>query len=362
MNDTLRSLPLARLHTSPDGGLTGVQGWAVPATFGNRAAEYRQLIEGAALLDVSFLTIVRAAGPDREDYLNRRLSQKMLAFAEGEGRRAALLDSVGKMEADMEVFASGEELILLAPPVLRVHLRSKLDLYVFSEDVQFRDASEAMASFALIGPKRAEVLKIIGLENPAARDRRFVMGQVQDGPEVAALSSELFPGGVVFMCAQDRGAELWQRLEEQTIQGGGALCGWEAFEAYRILHGAPWYGTDLDDGTIPLEADLLQALHFDKGCYPGQETIAKISNLGHPARKLVRLRFSHAKAVAPDLELTNEAGAVCGRIRSCAAIPNEDSVVALAMVKWPQREPGTVLSLTQYPDVKGIVEALRTDG
>src|SRR5690606_36375526 len=114
-------------------------------------------------------------------------------------------------------------------------------------------------------------------------------GTIENAEAFAWPSSIL--GGEWFILVEGDGNAAWNELLKSAQSQGGCACGFMPFDSIRIESGTPWWGIDLDARTIPLDAHLTNALSYTKGCYPGQETIAKITNLGHPARHLVGVVF-----------------------------------------------------------------------
>lgn len=334
--------PILADHLTRGAEFITLFGWELPAHFGDLVAEDRAARESVAVVDLSLLTVVRAQGADRADYLNRRLSQLILDLSEGDGRRATLLDAVGRMQADLEVHAVGDEFVLLAPPFEGERLAPLLEQYVFSEDCRFHDETRGFAKFALLGPRFADLLAALNVEPLDAGTRgaeRTIAGQFG----LRLINTDYVPEGVLLIAPAATARNVWDELVRAAQPLGGRAAGWEAFNARRIENAVPWFGLDLDHDTIPLEADLTQAIHFNKGCYPGQETIARISNLGHPARKLVAMRIDGGPAAPAARELTTPEGEPAGHITSSAWSHAHGNVAALAMVKWPHRVGGAEL-------------------
>ncbi|MCB2154282.1 hypothetical protein KQI84_05305 [bacterium] len=338
----MHSSPVADDHRSRGAEFRSMFGWEIPAHFGDPGAEYEAARNTAAVVDLSFLTIVRVEGSDRADYLNRRLSQLILGMQDGDGQRAALLDAVGKMQADLEVFADGEEFLLLAAPFEGDQLAPRLDQYVFSEDCRFHDETRGHAKFALVGPQFADLigaLDVRPLDAGAQCAERTVAGQFG----LHLVRSDLVPEGLLLIAPAATAGNVWDELVRAAQRIGGRAAGWDAFNTRRIEADTPWFGIDLDHDTIPLEAALSSAISFNKGCYPGQETIAKISNLGHPAKQLVSVQV-HGESL-PDLpaELRTSAGEFAGTLTSAAVSPARKHTIGFATVKWAFRDEGVEL-------------------
>ncbi len=334
-----RPLPLAALHEAQEAPHAPICGWRVPLHFGDPEAEYRAARETAGLMDVSFLTVVEATGKDHLEYLNRRLSQRVIELAPGTGARATQLNGEGRMEADMDVFAlDGGRTLLAAPPsVGGPYLQALADKYVFTEDAQFTDATDRHAAFALFGPAAAKVLRDAGVPHPGEREIQSFAACGEDG---YAFRSSFFPGAVVLLVSRVPAREFWEALCRAASAAGGRPIGFLAFDTLRVEAGTPWWGIDLNDRSIPLDADLHDAIHTNKGCYPGQETIAKILNLGHPPRKLAGLLWETEDPPPPGQKLTVD-GRDAGTVTTSTFSPRLGKAVGLGMLRWNYREPGT---------------------
>lgn len=339
-----RPLPLEKIHQAAQAVFRDYEGWRVPDHYGRPESEYEDILSNVAVVDFSYFTTIRVTGKERADYLNRRLSQKIIDLREGMGRRATLLDAVGRMLADMEIFADGDAFHMISPPRRGDNLAAELEKYVFTEDCRFEDITDRTVVLGLLGPRLGELLKAHGVQAPAA-DRRLsaqVFGEVRN---VRIIRSDYVPGGLLLIGPSQELHSLMGCTLQAVEDCGGHPAGFQAFEASRTAQGCPWWGRDLDNETIPLEADLLCAIHEGKGCYPGQETIARIRNLGHPTRKLVRLEIDAQEAPSPGAQLFASDDTVAGHVTSAARLSTMDKAVALAMVKWPWRDVGTEFSV-----------------
>lgn len=327
-------------------------GATVAAHYGDPEGEHRAAATACAVLDLSAFTIVRATGADHRDYLNRRLSQKVDDLAAGDVRRSTLLGAEGRMQADLELLVMADSMLAISTPASSgPALAALLDRFVFSEDARFADETAGHALFAVLGPRSPELLKSLGLALPMG-DGRFAEGQVVGAPALLWPSSML--GGEWALLVRGDGDAAWNALLAAARKLDGGPCGFMPFDSIRIESGTPWWGIDLDERTIPLDARLHHALSQTKGCYPGQETIAKITNLGHPARQLVGIVFDGEDAPAPGTPLQSKDGEA-GRVTSAAWSPALHRPVALAMVRWSYRTPGAELTAG---GIRGVVTAL----
>lgn len=346
----VKELPLGSQYASEGIEMLPICGWHLPAHFGDPELEYEAGRSGAALFNAGFLSIVRATGKDHIEYLNRRLSQRVIESTPGQGFRANQLGGDGRMEADLELFRTAEnESLLIAPPAITgAYLAAVADKYVFTEDAQFVDETEQWCAFALVGPGAGKILQGLGLSLPPD-NLQLSTGKLA-GADVVLIKSTLFFGSWLILGPAEKAAEFEKTLHHVAPQRMGFL----AFDTLRVETGTPWFGIDLSERSIPLEADLMIAIHTNKGCYPGQETIAKILNLGHPARKLVGVVWEADDPLPANSTITVD-GKEAGILSSSTFSPRFGKAIGLAMMKWNHRTAGT--EVTGEGDISGhIVE------
>lgn len=337
MTDTVeKKLPLAAQHAAAGARLINVAGWSLPAHFGDPEAEYWAARKSAALFDASFLTKVIATGKDHLEYLNRRLSQRVIEMKPGELLHAAQLNADGRMDAELEILHRDDDSLMVAPPAISGEFLVQLaDKYVFSEDAQFVDQTNDFAAFALIGPQGKAICEKMLQSRNELPSREFF-----------TITSRYVAGGELLFVRVSEADKVYAALKEVVGAAGGREMGFLPFDTVRIEGGTPWWGIDLTQRSIPLDADLTSAVHFNKGCYPGQETIAKITNLGHPARKMVGIVWDGGDPPAAGTVL-QVGGVEAGSLTSSTYSPALDRAIGLATVKWPYRAVGTVVATPQ---------------
>jgi folate-binding protein YgfZ len=280
------------------------------------------------------LGLTRVTGPDARDYLNRRLCQKITDIPVGEGRRAFLLDAVGKMQLDLEVYAQGPDLLLVAPPPGREEVLPQLERFVFSESCSFNDISESYAAFMIAGSHGHDLLGDLDLPVPRVH-------HIASADDVLVLGSDYALGQCLLLVPAASADDWTQRLIDAARIHGGRQITAEEFTELRILAGQPAWMTDIGPDDMPLDAPSLRhGVHFSKGCFPGQEALARVENLGHPAKCLIRLR-SQAKPAGDQLELRDEdTDESVGRLTSWAPHSADHTIIGLALVKWSARDAG----------------------
>jgi folate-binding protein YgfZ len=291
-------------------------------------AQYRQLREecGVLVRERGFIDVL---GPDGAEYLQGQLTNDVEALEVGDGQYAALLDRKGHMQADLRLIRVGEDAILLDTEAATkdVALRH-LTMYSIGRDVQVMDASEERAAVSLIGPRAAEIAGTPPLPEFANEATAIA------GVDVVAVGTR--DGIDLLLPAVER-----ERVVGTLVDAGAVEVSPEAVEILRVESGVPRFGAEMDTATMPAEAAIVEdAVSFTKGCYIGQETVARLHYKGKPNRHLRGLRLSGAAGTGAPLRLgEKEVGTLGGSVVSPALGP-----IGLAIVRR-EAEPGTELSV-----------------
>jgi tRNA-modifying protein YgfZ len=333
-------------------GAVVVDGGAVAAHYGDPLREQRLLAEGAGVVDRSDRDVLAIPGADRLSWLHSITSQHLDRLPDGSGSEALVLSPHGHVEHHLVLADLGGTTWADVEPGTGAGVQAFLERMRFMLRVEPALVTEQWAVISLVGPKGTEVLTAAGLPDPSAPydarslDSGFVrrMPPIGDGAPVVDL---LVPRAELDAVAA--------RLEA----AGAGLAGFAAYEALRVEARRPRLGVDTDHRTIPNELPWLRtAVHLDKGCYRGQETVARVHNLGRPPRRLVLLHLDGVSEVlaepgTPVLAGTREVGRVGSVVRHY-----ELGVIALALVKQSVQADAalTVTGSTAAIDPDDIVE------
>jgi tRNA-modifying protein YgfZ len=257
-------------------------------------AQYRQLREECGLLDRSGRGKLLVTGPDAAEFLQGQLTNDVEALAPGEGCYAALLDRKGHMQADMRVLRpsavplpqitgernSGRAIWVDTEAAAIGAARKHLEMYKIGREVEVADISAERALLSLIGPRSAEIAASPPL--PLHQCERLTA----HGVECLAIGTR---DGIDLAFA----AEGAGRLREALLAAGAAEVTEAAAEILRIEAGEPRFGAEMGPETMPAEAGIVEtAVSFEKGCYIGQEPVARLHYKGRPNRRLCGLRLS----------------------------------------------------------------------
>ncbi|MGZ3439529.1 MAG: CAF17-like 4Fe-4S cluster assembly/insertion protein YgfZ [Polyangia bacterium] len=269
------------------------------------------------------LGVIDLRGEDRVRFLHGMVSNDIEALQAGQGCHAAMLTTKGKLLADFVVAAHADRLQIMLAPSLLDKVRAHLDKHLVMDDVEL-EAAERPA------------LGVYGDDAPAAIARATGL----DAAGLAALPPYGFAGEVVR--TPELGGVGFHVLADVSIDGS-ALDDAE-FEERRIEAGTPRYGVDMGEDRLPIEAGINDAVSFTKGCYLGQEVIARATNLGHINRRLVGLVLDGEPAAA-GTKLSSPSKPEAGWITSSARSRRLGKTVALGYVHRTLWDPGTELTL-----------------
>jgi tRNA-modifying protein YgfZ len=282
--------------------------------------EYERLRESVGLVDRSARGKLRLSGGEVADYLQGQVTNDVVALAPGTGLYAALLNHKGKMLADMRVLR-GEDFIWIdtEPEALATLIRN-VSMYSIGRDVRHEDVSAGHAILSLIGPEARARLDA----PPPAEEHAFT-----EGEHGLYVSTDL---GVDVICPAEDADAAREALGVEAVSE-------EAAECLRIESGRPRFLYDVSTDTIPQEAGLNErAVSFTKGCYVGQETVARLHYKGKPNRHLRGLRLSEPGARGDEIRLGER---VVGELGSTAVSPVLGPI-ALAIIRR-EAEPGAIV-------------------
>jgi folate-binding protein YgfZ len=302
------------------------------AHYGDPVAEQRMLATGRAIVDLSDRGVVTVTGPDRLSWLDSLTSQSLARLEPGVGAETLLLDPNGRLEHSIRVIDDGITAWLLVDAAQAAPLAAWLDRMRFMMRVEVADASGEWATLGQLLPEGVEPLVAPAAPNGVPLLWRDPWGAVQAGGwQYAAAEGHPaadFPAAELLI-ERARLADVLAAAARGELAVAGAL----ALEALRIAAWRPRM-SEVDERSIPHELDWLRsAVHLTKGCYRGQETVAKVHNLGHPPRRLVLLHLDGSDALLPVPGAPIAQGdAVVGTV-TAAARHHELGPIALAVVK-----------------------------
>ena len=324
-------------------GADGGPSCEVVAQYAEVELEYAAIRSGCALVDCPERASIVVRGKDRADFVNRLVTNEVKKLADGGVTRAFLTNRKGRIDADLVVAAIGDMLVVdtLAHDVAAV--REALEKLVFSEDVAFETRVGTHARLALHGPKSAAALKALGLAAPAEACRAWSVA-LGDARAETWRCDEFGVEGFAMSVPAAHTANLWRSL----VTFGARPAGWFATNTARLEAGTPYFRIDFGPTNLPHESGVLASrVSFTKGCYPGQEVVARMQNLGKPKQKLVGLRIEGDLLPVADAQVFAfaEGGSIgeqVGVVTSSGLAPMLGAVpVAFAMLSSSHYAEGT---------------------
>lgn len=340
MSEDYRSVLLQRDAAVAAGGVDA----GVAAHYGAPTREARRLFAGQAVADLSHFDILEISGADRQSWLDTLSSQRINGLPAGTSTQALLLSVQGRIEHEMKILVDEDRLLLIVEPGRAAALEEFLNSMRFMLRVEVKNLSSTHGVVA------------------ATRTIPTAGSLVWQDPWPGITQ-----GGWAYSREDHPGAERpWflHIVELQALEasvGEEQLAGMMAVEALRIAAWQPRFGAEIDDKTIPHELDWLRtSVHLSKGCYKGQETIARVHNIGHPPRRIVFLDLDGSMHTLPadgsEIKLGER---TVGRITS-AALHFEEGPIALGVIKR-NVDPGEVLNVvdgeTSYPASQQVIVA-----
>ncbi|MBX3358861.1 MAG: aminomethyltransferase family protein [Phycisphaeraceae bacterium] len=379
-----RVSPLAIEHDSAGAVLAPYgpegHGIAVVQVYSGVGREYAAIRKSAAVLDLPHRAVLRVSGADRLAFLNRMLTQELKGVADGSVRRSFWLNRKGRIDADLVVILRAGEILLELDAHAVERTIQGLGGYIIADDVTIDDRSEHVHRLSLHGVGAADILAVatpVGAAPPItalrpdhAGDYRIADAAVTiwrqdstgdpgyelllDTPHAAAVYSALAEPLSGPIDRPDRAFDLVERAHAGPPRA--IRAGWHAYNVARIEAGTPLYYLDFGPDSLPHEAGdgaLADRVSFKKGCYLGQEIVARMQSLGHPKQKVVAFEFPDLPDPTPDApppqpvtgtpvtESNDPAAEPVGAVTSSTLSPMLGSrPVCFAMMKFKHTTPG----------------------
>jgi folate-binding protein YgfZ len=310
-------------------------GWEKPESFCGCLDEQKAVREGMGLLDRSERGKLVLIGRDRFSWLQGMVSNDVRALEKGAPSiYACILNATGHLLADVHIVNRGDSLLLDMARENVSSIYQRLDGFLITEDVEIVDQSDYLACLSVQGPAATEAW-VREMAGPSAH---------------VVPADHTGSGGFDIYCKADEAPETWRRLAD----GGAQQVGEAAADTLRIEAGLPLFGVDMDEGVIALEANLEQThISYDKGCYVGQEIIARIHSRGHTNRALTGFVLSESRLPHKGSKIyptSGETDREVGWITSSTHSPFVGKAIALGYLRHELRESGTPLRIAHEDD------------
>jgi folate-binding protein YgfZ len=321
--------------------LGSYRGAETPASFGNTASEFRALLEGCAIFDMSWQAKLVLTGEDRVRWLNGMVTNNVRDLALGHGVYSFLLSAQGRIQGDLVAYNRGDYLLVTTDREQAPAIKAIFDRYIIMDDVEVADISDKLATIGVAGPKAREMLTNAGIEVVPLEP-----GQVGDAVwhEIGisvAHSAQSAMGSYEIWFSGDNADKVWDALQS----AGATPAGSDALELYRIVRGVPRIGVDLRERDLPQETGQQYALNFSKGCYIGQEIVERIRSRAILHRTFVGFEVESEPPPSGTKVRVNDKNA--GEMTSAARVPfpSGERTLALGYAHREIANPGTVVQI-----------------
>jgi folate-binding protein YgfZ len=348
-----RHSTLEATHVRAGAGLREQDGCAVVANFGDARAEYEAVRggAGAGLFDLSSRGRVEVSGGEAVQFLNGMVTSDVARLEDGAWTHAAFPNPQGRLVASARILHHHDVFLIDTEAATHAALLKTLERFVPAGDFRVRDltADEPLVSTALLSLQGARASEIIAaaLGEKAARVERGRSAIASAGwgyqPLIIIRATHTAEDGFDIFVSAAAAPSVWQSL----VEAGARPAGFDALEVLRVEAGVPRYGVDASDANVVLEVvDETEAVSYTKGCYAGQEIIARIHWRGHVAKRLAGLVFDRDAEPPADARIKSCAeDREVGRITSTVFSPRLRRQVALGLVKYDHLAPGTEVKI-----------------
>jgi folate-binding protein YgfZ len=297
--------------------------------------QYEALQSGRGIAELTDWTCIALSGADRQAFLHNFCTNDIKRLSPGESCEAFFTNVKGKIIGRGLVTCRENELVVIGEPNQATKLIEHLDRYILREDVQLQDNTSSRVHLLMCGARSAIADFLLprldyadAIQSPIGKLRDFAARLF----DVAIYLTNWYTAKERFFLLFESATSDLQRLKENLVGSGLMECN-DAFDIVRIEAGMPLFGVDFDDGNLPQEIGRNDAaISFTKGCYLGQETVARIDAIGHVNQQLVGVKFTGERVPDRGIELAH-AGKAAGRVTSAAYSPKLQAPLALAMVR-----------------------------
>ena len=335
-----------------------VDGWEMPRVFTNIKAEYLSGKGTVAAMDRSHWGRLRVTGANRLDLLNRISTNDVKGLGPGQGAETVMCTEKGRILDRLFVYADADHYLMVTSPNMSHEIKSAIEKVRFRDDVTIEDVTFTTAMISLLGPESGRLLEWVarGTVNDL-KPHQWKRLAITGSPVVAARMTACVGGDGFNLIAQGPHAgAVWKEIFAQGGSYGLNPMGSEAYEMLRVEFGVPAHGRELTEEFNPLEARLDAAIHWSKGCYTGQEVIARLDSR-HKVQKLLVGILVDPGGVPEPRSRVFAGKAEVGMVTSVVPSLEMRRIIALAYVRNERSEPGTRLEIHSGGGVQGAVVA-----
>ena len=370
----MKQSPLYEAHKSLGARFTEMQGWEVPEHYGDPVSEHLAVRSSAGIMDMTQRGKILISGKDRAKFLQNILSQDINKLTPGTGGNATLLNTKGHMLAYMRIYSEEDSFLIDTEPGETDKIIEILNRYLFREDVKIEDVTLKYGLVTVQGPRSREIVcRLSGTDIKDLEECNHLNLTINNiNCKIARTTYSGEEGYNIYAPWDDIKAVFSSEINP---------FGLAAYNSLRIEAGIPLYSIDMDEDTIPIEANLDHAISYTKGCYVGQETIARIKFKGHVNRILTGFSISfmpfgtefnsvpETRAVPENRIIPQKGDRIytvadknelnIGVITSACFSPTLNKSIAIGYLRTGSNEPGTQVLIESKPHkISAVVTAL----
>ncbi len=338
---------LHNAHLTSGAVMAEATGWEMPARYGDPAAEHLAVRRGVGLADLSHRGKLRVTGDDRVKWLQSVISNDILPLTPGQGLYSSFLNHKGKMLTYFRVYALSDSLFLedvgeIGDATLQV-LRKFL---LYGTKAKLENCADTWGQLLVSGPRAADLINAaFGADVTGLTSLNFTSQEIEGQQALLVRTEETGEADIEVLIPADGLPTAWERLVEAGAPMGLTLFGIQARESLRLEAGLARVGKDLTEEIVPPEANLEGiAFSLSKGCYPGQEVVARMDTYGSVRRRLVGLTLK-GSAVPPHGAKLFSGDREVGWVSSAALSPTLDHPIAFGFPLRDFIQPGTALTV-----------------
>ena len=331
--------PLNEAHVRAGATMEERDGWLVPVSYGDISSEYTAVREGGAgLIDLSSRGRIEIGGTEAVLFLNGLITNDVKTLAENSWMAAAFPNVQGRILATARVLHRDNTFLFDTETLTREQIIKTLGRFTMAGDFRLTDVTNDTALISVQGASAREIVRAVLGETAASVERNRIVNTNWKDEEISIIrATHTAEDGFDIFIGASAAPSLWDALS-----GAGATpFGFDALEILRIEAGVPRYGIDIDETKVVLETGLDDAVSFTKGCYIGQEIIARIHFRGHVAKRVAGLVLDSEGEVRPGDKVRTPEGKEIGWITSTVQSPRLNRRIALGYVKYDYLQPGT---------------------
>jgi glycine cleavage system T protein len=344
----MRSLVLREHHQSLGARFDNYFGWELPKDYGNAETEYDAARSAVALMDRSYIGKLSASGKDRIDLLQRLSTNDLRTLENCGGTTTVLTSEKGRIIDYVTVYAQSDYMLMLVSPQNREKVRQWIDKYTIMDDVHLTDVTEQLGMLSIFGPKASAFVQEVCSQNVnQLAMHHWVNVRIMDADVLVARTMPIGGEGFNLIVGIEHLTALWEFLLQKGRSLGVTPLGQDAYEILRIEEGIPMYDKELSEKVNPLEAGLESAVSFTKGCYIGQEVIARLDSYHKLQRHLIGFVLENPlnETVTAENALVKVNGDDVGWLTSVGYSLRLNKTIALGYLKLNYTKPETLVQV-----------------